>query len=194
MKKLIRKTYDYFKNQAQKPYALWVLAFISFFGSIASPIPSEALLLPICISDPKKAWRAAWMASFWSVLGGIAAYAIGYWFFDSLGTYVIHAIGAEDIFSGFASLYDEWGALIVFGSGFTPFPFKVITLASGFVKMNPMVFVLASVVSRFARFYLIAYLLNRHGEKAQKFIEEKLEYLSIIAFLLILGVVLLLRG
>jgi len=184
----MRKIYDYFIKQAKKPYALFMLGIISFFGSIFSPFPSEMLLIPICLATPKKAFRSAFVASFWSVLGGIAGYSVGRWFFVILGEPILKALNLMNVFSEISVIYEKWDALFIFISGLTPFPYKVIAIFSGMVETSSIVFIVASVVSRFLRFYLIAWLLYKYGEKARVFIEKRLELFFVIGSIF-LGVV-----
>lgn len=182
---MIKKIYDFFIAQARKPYALFLLGLISFFGSIFSPFPSEMLLIPICLAVPKNSFKAAFIASFWSVLGGIAGYAVGRWFFVLLGQPILEYFNMIDVFKDVAQYYAKWDSLFIFVSGLTPFPYKVITLFSGMVETNPIIFIIASILSRFLRFYLIAGLLYKHGEKARQFIEKKLEWFFILGCILL---------
>ncbi len=184
----MKKVYDYFIGQAKKPYALFMLGIISFFGSIFSPFPSEMLLIPICLAMPKKAFRSAFVASFWSVLGGISGYAIGRWFFVILGKPILDSLNLVSVFNNISHLYEKWDALFIFISGLTPFPYKVIALFSGMVETSPILFIVASIISRFLRFYLIAWLLYKYGEKAREFIEKRLELFFILGCIL-LGII-----
>ncbi|MBN2779661.1 MAG: DedA family protein [Alphaproteobacteria bacterium] len=185
---MLKKIYDFFISHAQKPHALFFLGIISFFGSIFSPFPSEMLLIPICLTVPKNSFRAAFVASFWSVLGGIAGYAVGRWFFVLLGTPILNSLNLMPVFNEIANIYAQWDALFIFISGLTPFPYKVIALFSGMVQTQPVVFIMASIISRFLRFYLIAWLLFKYGEKARTFIEKRLEFFFILGCIL-LGII-----
>ena len=181
----MKKIYDYFIKQAKKPYALFMLGLVSFFGSIFSPFPSEMLLIPICLATPKKAFRSAFVAGFWSVLGGIAGYSVGRWFFIMLGEPILNGLNLLSSFADISVIYEKWDAVLIFVSGLTPFPYKVIAIFSGMVETNPIIFIIASVVSRFLRFYLIAWLLYKYGEKAREFIEKKLELFFILGCVLL---------
>lgn len=190
---MLKNLYDFFITHAQKPHALFFLGLISFFGSIFSPFPSEMLLIPICLAIPKNAFKAAFVASFWSVLGGIAGYAVGRWFFVSLGAPILSSLNLAEVFDQVAHIYEQWDALFIFVSGLTPFPYKVIALFSGMVETQPLVFILASIISRFLRFYLMAWLLFKYGEKARIFIEKRLEFFFILGCIL-LGIIIYLMS
>ena len=177
---MIKRIYDFFLEQARKPYALFLLGLVSFFGSIFSPFPSEMLLIPICLALPQKSFRAAFIASFWSVLGGIAGYGVGRWFFVLLGKPILEYFHLLSSFGDLSVLYEKWDHFVIFFSGLTPFPYKVIALFSGMVETSPIIFIIASILSRFLRFYLIAWLLFKYGEKARQFIEKKLEWFFIL--------------
>ncbi len=185
MKKLLRKIYDYVLFLSETKYAFAVLIFISFFGSIFFPLPTEIIMIPMILAVPKKAFWISSVALLFSVLGGGAGYFVGSVLFDSVGIKILEFFNYVESFNKFASLYNEWGYWIVFAGGLTPFPYKVITIASGFVNMNFVIFIIASAVSRAIRYYFIAWLLYKFGERANKFIEKHLEVLTIVFFILL---------
>ena len=185
MKKLLRKIYDYVLSLSKTKYAMGVLIFISFFGSIFFPLPTEIIMIPMILAIPKKAFWISSVALLFSVLGGGAAYFIGRVLFDSVGIRILELLHYVESFNKFASLYNEWGYWIVFAGGLTPFPYKVITIASGFVNMNFTIFIIASAISRAVRYYFIAWLLYKYGEKAREFIEKHLEVLTVVFFILL---------
>ncbi len=176
---------------AKSPYALLILAIYSFTEAIFFPIPNEVLLIPFCIYAPKKIYKAAFLVSLFSVLGGIAMYLIGYMFFDSIGVHLIQYFSLQDQLASFSALYDKYDAFIVFLGGITPIPYKLVTLFSGFVKCDIVMFIFMCALSRFARFYLIAFLLKKYGEQAKEFIEKKLEYILIFICIVIFALVFL---
>ena len=181
---LVKATYDYMLNLASRRNAMFAVAFIesSFF-----PIPPDVMLIPMVLAAPAKAWRIAGIAMAASVLGGAFGYAIGVFFFDLIARPILTFYGYMHQFDVFKDYYHEWGAWIVFGAGITPFPYKVITIASGVVHLDFAVFMLASVVARGMRFYLVAWLLKKYGEPMKDYIEKNLGMLSVLFLLLLLG-------
>lgn len=182
---MIRKMYDFFILQATKPTALFFLALTAFFGSIFSPFPCEMLFIPICLAAPQKAYRAALIATIWSLLGGIAGYAVGRWFFVSLGLPMLETFGLMNSFHHLSGFYKQWESLLILVSGISPFPYKIFAVLSGMVETSPILFLVASAVSRFMRFYLLAWALHRYGNRARLWIERNLEILFILTCLLI---------
>jgi len=190
---LIRRLYDWTLSLAARPHALTALAVISFIESSFFPIPPDILLIPMVLAARKKAWRIAIVCTIASVAGGLFGYAIGYFLFESIGLPLLEFYGYSARFEAFRALYDEWGALIVLGAGITPFPFKVITIASGVFQLNVVVFLLASLVARGSRFFLVAALLYWFGPVIREFIEKRLGLLTIVFFVLLAGGFVLLR-
>ena len=183
--KILRKTYDYVLELSETKYAMATLLFVSFFGSIFFPFPTEIIMIPMILARPSKALYISSIALISSVLGGMAGYYVGAFFFDTIGKSIINMLGYNEMFGEFSALYIKWGYWFVFAGGLTPFPYKVICIASGLVKMNFPLFIIASVVSRAIRYYFIAFLLNKYGEDAKHFIEKHLELLTIVAFVLL---------
>ncbi len=184
---VLRKLYDWTMAQANTPRALVTLAFISFIESSIFPIPPDILLIPMILAAREKAWKIAAVCTVSSVLGGIAGYAIGMFLFDQLATPILSFYGYMEKFTVFQSQYNEWGAWIVFGAGVTPFPYKVITIASGMTGLNLAIFMVASVLARGLRFFLIAALLWKFGPPIRRLIEEHLGKLATAFFVLLLG-------
>ncbi|MGH6948479.1 MAG: YqaA family protein [Kiloniellales bacterium] len=184
---MLRRLYDWTLSLAGKRHALSALAAISFIESSVFPIPPDVLLLPMVLARPERAWLIATVCSVASVAGGLLGYAIGALLFDSVGRFVVDLYGYTDQFETFRQAYEEWGFWIVAGAGFTPFPYKVITIASGVAALNLPVFLLASAVSRSARFFLEAALLWRFGAPIRDFVERHLPVLTWLFFALLLG-------
>ena len=128
-----------------------------------------------------------------SVLGGILGYAIGYFFYNSVGIYIVEFYHLENSFSVFGNYYKEFGILIVLGAGITPFPYKFITIASGVFGLNIFLFIIISIIGRGLRFYLIAILLYFFGEKIKLFIDKYFNILTIVFFILLVGSVFIIR-
>ncbi|TNE41888.1 MAG: DedA family protein [Alphaproteobacteria bacterium] len=184
---MLRRLYDYTMSLAARPRAMWFLGTVSFAESSFFPIPPDVLLIPMVLANRKKAWRIALLCSICSVLGGILGYAIGAVFFNWIGDPIINFYGYADKFDKFTEAYNEWGGWIVAFFGLTPFPYKVITIASGVTHLNLAIFMLASVLSRSLRFYLVAGLLWWFGEPIRDFIEKYLGLLTILFFVLLIG-------
>jgi membrane protein YqaA with SNARE-associated domain len=184
---LLRSLYDWTLNQANQPHALWALAIIAFIESSVFPIPPDLLIIPMVLAAPTRAWKIAAVATIASVLGGFMGYAIGALLFETLGKPLLEFYGYGERFASFQDRYHEWGAWIVLGAGLTPFPYKVITIASGAVDLDLAVFGLASLAARGARFFLVAAILWKFGPPMRGFIEKNLALLSTLFFLLLLG-------
>jgi len=184
---MLRATYDWTLRRAESPYALWVLALVSFVESSVFPIPPDVLLIPMVLARPQRAWLIAGVCTLASVAGGFAGYAIGLFLYEAVGQPVLAFYGYLDRFTDFQAMYNEWGAWIVAGAGVTPFPYKVITIASGVTALDPWVFGIASVLSRGLRFFLVAALLWKWGDPMRAFIERRLGLLVTLGFLLLLG-------
>ena len=174
-------------NAASKENALWVLFAVSFIESSFFPIPPDIMLIPMVLAMPRKAYRIAAVATAASVIGGYFGYLIGVYAFDLIAKPLLTFYGYMQQFDVFKGYYHKWGAWIVFGAGITPFPYKVITIASGVVHLNIWVFGLASIVARGIRFYLIAWLLKKYGAPMKIFIDKHLGKLSILFLLLLIG-------
>ena len=139
------------------------------------------------LATPKKAWNIAGIATVGSVIGAYLGYIIGVYFFQLIAEPLLNFYGYLEKFNSFKDLYNEYGAWIVFGAGITPFPYKIITIASGVVHMNLIIFTIASIIARGMRFFLVAWLLKAYGEKMRDFIEKNLGWLSIVFLLLLIG-------
>ncbi len=168
-------------------HALWVLAVVAFAESSVFPIPPDILIIPMVLAARGQAWRIAAVATLASVLGGLLGYAIGAGLYDSLGRPILEFYGQIGRFEAFQDKYNEWGAWIVAGAGLTPFPYKVITIASGVTGLDLGVFTTASALSRGARFALEVGLLWWLGPPIRVFIERNLPILTIVFFVLLFG-------
>jgi membrane protein YqaA with SNARE-associated domain len=185
--------YDWTMAQATRPYALWTLALVSFVESSIFPIPPDVLLIPMVLAARHRAWLIAGVCTVASVLGGFLGYAIGALLFETLGQPILEFYGYLDKFAEFQARYNEWGAWIVFGAGLTPFPYKVITIASGVTLLDPVTFGIASVLARGLRFFAVAALLWWFGEPIRLFIERNLGWLTVLFFVFLFGGFLVLR-
>ncbi len=184
---MLRRLYDWVMGLAGHRHALAALAAISFIESSVFPIPPDVLLIPMVLAARQRAWLIATVCTVSSVLGGIAGYAIGYYLFEAVGQPIVEFYGAAHEFVRFQAEYNERGAWIVAFFGVTPFPYKVITIASGVTGLSLATFMTASVLSRGARFFMVAALLWRFGEPIRVFIEKRLGLLTVLFFAALIG-------
>ena len=189
----LKRTYNWTLEKAQHKNAKWYLSLISFAESSFFPIPPDILLIPMALASKAKALFYAFMCTLFSVLGGILGYAIGYFFYNSVGIYIVDFYHLENSFNIFESYYKEFGILIVLGAGITPFPYKFITIASGVFGLNIFLFIIVSIIGRGLRFYLIAILLYFFGEKIKLIIDKYFNILTIVFFILLVGSVFIIR-
>ncbi len=184
---MIRALYDWVMRLAAHRHASLALFAVAFAESSFFPIPPHAMLIPMVLADRAKAWKFALIATVASVLGGIAGYLIGYGLFDAVGRPVLEIYGAMDKFESFRDRYNEFGAWIVFFAGVTPFPYKVITIASGVTALNFIVFLLASITARGLVFFVICGLLYFFGQPIRVFIEKRLGLVFTVFLVLLFG-------
>jgi|TARA_B110000263_G_scaffold67699_1_gene58582 membrane protein YqaA with SNARE-associated domain len=189
---LIRKLYDWVLHWATTRYAIPVLFVISFVESSFFPIPPDILLIAMVIAAPAGWVRLALICSIGSVLGGMFGYLIGYQFMDLIGNRIVEFYHFQEKWGEIGVLYDKYDVWAVIVAGFTPLPYKVFTLSAGAFKINFSTFVLASAVSRAARFFLVAALLYKFGPPFKVLIEKYFNLFTIIfSFLLVFGFFLL---
>lgn len=188
---MMRRLYDWTLAWLQTPYGVWVLFMVAVAESSFFPIPPDVFLMALCISSPKKSLRYGAICALGSVLGGILGYGLGFWFMDAVGSRIIEIYGLADKYELVQGLYQKYDAWAVGVAGFTPLPYKVFTITAGAFRIDFPTFVVVSLVSRSARFFLVAGLIFRFGAPIRTFIERYLNLLT-IAFLvlLVLGFVL----
>lgn len=184
---MIRSLYDWTMRAAAHKRAVPSLFAVSFVESSFFPIPPDIMLVPMVLARRAKAWFYAAVATVGSVLGGVFGYLIGYYLFDAFGKPMLDFYGYGEKFASFAGQYNEYGAWIVFVFGLTPFPYKVITIASGATALNIGVFLLASVVARGMRFFIVAALLYWFGPPIRDFIEKRLGLVFTVFVVLLIG-------
>ena len=175
---MLRRLYDWVIRLAGSPRAIPAMGVVAFAESSFFPIPPDVMLIPMVLAQRAKAWVFASIATLGSVLGGVAGYAIGYFLFEYLGRPILDVYGYGGKFEETAELFRQWGVWILIAKGWTPFPYKVLTIAAGAFKMELLAFVLASVVARAMRFYLVAALLFWFGEPIRDFIERRLSLVT----------------
>ena len=187
---MARRFYDWAMRMSGHRHAIWYLCAISFAESSFFPVPPDVMLIPMILKNRAAAWWYAFVCTASSIVGGIAGYYIGYGLFETVGRPLLELYGAMDHFQEAQSTYLEWGAWIVALKGLTPIPYKIVTIASGVVKMNLLTFVLASVAARLPRFFVVAWLLRRYGAPIQDFIEKRLYLtMAILLFIIVFGIV-----
>lgn len=184
---MIRQMYGWTMSLASGRHAPSALAAVSFAESSFFPIPPDVMLVPMVLAKRAKAFAYAGICTIASVLGGILGYLIGFTLYASLGQWLISAYGLGDDMATFQQSYATWGAAIILLKGLTPIPYKLVTIASGFAGYNFPLFVLLSLITRGARFFLEAWLLRRYGEPIRDFIENRLEWVALGVAVLIIG-------
>ena len=185
--------YNWTLVKANHKNAKWYLFLVSFTESSFFPIPPDLLLIPMALASKTKAIFYAFICTIASVLGGLLGYAIGFFFYNSLGFYIVEFYHLQNSFNIFENYYKEFGILIVLGAGITPFPYKFITIASGVFGLNIFLFIIVSIMGRGLRFYLIAILLYFFGDKIKLIIDKYFNILSIIFFILLVGSIYLIK-
>ena len=184
---MLRKLYDWTMGLAAGPRAPWALGSVSFIESSVFPIPPDALLIPMVIAKRNKAWIYAAICTITSVLGGVLGYFIGAFLFDQIAQPILGFYGYADKFASFTDQYNEWGVWIVLIAGLTPFPYKVITIASGATGLPMPVFVIASIIARGIRFFAVAALLYWLGPPIRDFIEKRLGLVFTVSLAVLIG-------
>jgi membrane protein YqaA with SNARE-associated domain len=171
---------------AASPRAGWWLFGIAFAEASFFPVPPDALLIPMALARPDRAWLLAAICLAGSVIGGALGYLIGYAVFDQLARPLIELYGYGDRFAAFQALYARWGLWLILVKGLTPIPYKIVTIASGAARFNFWMFMAASLVTRGARFFIVAALLRYYGTPVRDFIERRL---TLVTSLLAAGIV-----
>ena len=185
---MIRRFYDWAMRQAGTPHAMRALGGVAFLESSVFPIPPDVMIVPMVLARPQDAWRVATVATVASVVGGLAGYAIGYFLIETVGQWIIQLYGLAERVAEYQAAYQRWGLWIILVKGLTPIPYKLVTIASGMAEFNLVVFLLASIATRGARFFLVAALLRWYGPPIRDFIEARLTLVtSAFAALIVLG-------
>ena len=191
---MLRRLYDWCIDAAGKPHASWILGAVSFAESSFFPLPPDVMLIPMALARPERAWFFATICTLASVAGGLLGYFIGSALYDSVGLWLVNLYGYGDKMEAFRAAYAQYGALIILLKGLTPIPYKLVTIASGFAGFNIGMFVLMSLISRGMRFYVVAFLLNRYGQRARGIIEERLGlWAALSAAAIVVGFIVVVR-
>ena len=198
----LRRLYNWILHWAETKYGVPALFLLALAESSFFPIPPDVLLIPLALGARSKAIRFALVCSVASIMGGIAGYGIGYfsWWsgaeaYSAVALFFFNHVPGftEQVFLNIQEKYEIYNFLIVFTAGFTPIPFKIITISAGAFSVNFPMFLLASTVSRSARFFLVALLIRQFGEPITAFIDKYFNVLSIIFTLLLIGGFLVLK-
>ncbi|MGB5623725.1 MAG: YqaA family protein [Gammaproteobacteria bacterium] len=185
--KLFGPLYDKVLAWAAHPKAPWYLGGLSFAESSFFPVPPDVMLAPMTLARPASAFRLAMITTLSSVAGGLAGYAIGHFAFDAVVPWMQSA-GYWDAYLRAQAWFAEWGFWAILAAGFSPIPYKVFTIAAGALSMFLLPFVLASVIGRGARFFLVAYLIRWGGEPMEQRLRQNVEILGwIFVALLVLA-------
>ena len=180
---MLRRLYDWVLHWAETPYGTWALFLLAFSESSFFPVPPDILLIALAISIPRKSMKYALICSVGSVLGGCFGYYIGWQFMTSVGTRITDFYGLTSKMQSIESLYKMYDAWAIAVAGFTPIPYKLFTIAAGAFHINIWVFFVASLISRSARFFLVAGLIFAYGPGIRLFIDK---YFNILAAFFIL--------
>jgi membrane protein YqaA with SNARE-associated domain len=184
---MLSKLYSKTMDLADHRHALWWLAMVSFVESSVFPIPPDVLMIPMIIARPQRAWLIASVALISSVLGGLLGYAIGAFAFDTIGQPLLETMGKGDKIDAFFVQFNDMGFWAVLVAGVTPFPYKVMTILSGFSAMPLGTFILTSILARGIRFFVVAALLWKFGQPIRTFIEKRLGLVFVVFIVLLIG-------
>jgi membrane protein YqaA with SNARE-associated domain len=184
---MLRGLYDWTLSLAERRDALWVLAFVSFIESSVFPITPQVILIPMVLARPDRAWLIAGVCTIASVAGGVAGWGIGYALYEEIGRPVLEFYGKADAFAEISQRFRDYGAEAVLVAAVTPFPYKVVTIASGAAHLSLPVLIGASIVGRSLQFFVVAALLWKFGPPAREFIEKRLGLVTTVLVVAILG-------
>lgn len=174
----VRRLYDWTLSWAERPGGAWALFFIAVIESSVFPIPPDVLLLALCVGVPRKSLRFALICSAGSVLGGMLGYAIGYGAWHAVRDIFIPYVFPQATFDKVAALYQGNAFVAVLTAAFTPIPYKVFTIAAGVFDVNFWTFLLASMVGRSGRFFMVAGLIFIFGARIKALIEKYFDWFA----------------
>ena len=190
---MLRRLYDWTFSMAESPNALWALAAVSFIESSVFPITPLILLIPMVLARPDKAWLIAGVCTAASVAGGCLGWVIGYGFYESIGKPVLDFYGKAHAFEQISEQFRKYGAEAVLIAAITPFPYKVVTIASGAARLSIWVLIGASIVGRGIQFGVVTAILWKFGPPAREFIERRLGMIMTLGTIVLIGGFLALR-
>jgi len=184
---IIKRLYDWVLHWAETPYGTPALFILAFTESSFFPVPPDVLLIALCLSIPTRSFYYAFICSIGSVLGGAFGYLIGITFMDTIGMKILAFYGFNEQYTYVQQLYMKYDAWAVGIAGFTPIPYKVFTISAGAFKISFPVFIIASVISRSLRFFIVAGLIYIFGKPIKGFIDRYFNLLCIIFTVLLIG-------
>lgn len=185
---MFNKLYQWTLSLAESRHAPFALGLVAFAESSFFPIPPDTILVPMSIARPQRALTYALICTVGSVIGGLLGYAIGALLFETIGKWLISIYGYGDRVEQIRGLYAHWGWAVILIKGLTPIPFKIITITSGLLAYSLPLFILLSIVTRAARFFVVAALLNRFGTTIHRLLEKYFGvFLAGLAAITILG-------
>ncbi|GJD79772.1 YqaA family protein [Methylobacterium gregans] len=188
---MIRRLYEWILALSGKPSAPWALGAVAFAESSFFPVPPDVMLVPMAVSRPDRVWFYATITTVASVLGGLVGYAIGALLFDSLGQWLIKIYGLQNSAATFQESYAAYGHWVILLKGLTPIPYKLVTITSGFAHYSLFWFTVLSILTRGARFFLLAALLGRYGVQIRGVLDRHLNAVAAISVaVIVLGFVL----
>lgn len=190
---VVRRLYNWTIGWANRPGGTYALFLLAFAESSFFPIPPDVLLIALCVGAPTKAFRFALVCTVGSVLGGVAGYAIGYWGYEAVGQPIVQAYHGEPVMEKIKLWYDEYGFWGNLAAAVTPIPYKVFTIASGVFKFDFLQFLVASVVGRGLRFFVVGGLIYHFGPKMKDLIEKYFDLFAIGGMILLIGGFVLLK-
>lgn len=199
---MIRRLYDWVLSWSQSPWGWLALLFIALFEASWFPLPPDVLLIALCVGAPKKSFRFAALCLGGSVIGAALGYAIGYFLwltpdggFTSVADFFFNAhIFTHESYANVCELYDKWNFWIVYTAGFTPLPFKLCTITAGACDINFPMFIIASLVGRGMRFFLIGWLIWKFGAPIKGFIDKYFNTLALLFTVILVGITVLTLG
>ena len=189
----MRRLYDWVIRLAGHPRAIPAMGVVSFAESSFFPIPPDVMLVPMILANRQKAFTIAFVCTVCSVLGGLLGYAIGYYFFETIGAWVVKTYGLQAGLEKFRDEFTRYGTWVILIKGLTPIPYKLVTIASGAAHFDLFTFVWASIVTRGVRFFLVAALLWKYGEPIRSFIEERFSLVTWAFLIALVGGFLVVR-
>ena len=183
----MRRLYDWVIRLAGHPRAIPAMGVVSFAESSFFPIPPDVMLVPMILANRQKAFTIALVCTVCSVLGGLLGYAIGFYFFETIGAWVVETYGLQAGLEKFRDEFARYGTWVILIKGLTPIPYKLVTIASGAAHFDLFTFVWASIVTRGLRFFLVAALLWKFGEPIRAFIEKRLTLVMWLFLIALVG-------
>jgi membrane protein YqaA with SNARE-associated domain len=184
---MLRRLYDWTLSLAARPSAPYALAAVSFSESSFFPVPPDVMLVPMMLARPDKAWFYALICTITSVLGGILGYVIGLVLYDSIGAWLFRLYGLAEGAEAFRHAYAEYGHWVILLKGLTPIPYKLVTITSGFANYHLGWFIVLSVLTRGARFFIIALLMSKFGPRIKSIIDNNFNLVATLAIVALVG-------